>query len=446
MSQILTRAEVLALAPDAASVKAAKKLLNLGKWGRLGFDEVAVWGECKGSGKKPYWVQVDRNGPAFKCSCPSRKFPCKHGLALFLIFADSADVFRADSPPERVTAWLESRQQRAENKLQRSKKKAASKADPAALKKRRGNRIESMQAGIDNFDLWLQDLVHQGLAALPSREAGYWREPSARLVDAKIPGMARHIRDMQREAGGPNDWPVRILRSAGRAYLLGQAFSQFEELESGEQGDIQAALGWNISREELIDQPSTREAMHVLGVSRVEDGQLYAQRIWLRGERSKKWALILEFAYGNRSFETQLRPGTIVDLELVFYPSSVPLRAFVKAKHDDVGEVTTIEGHGVLSEALDASAAAIARNPWLTHYPISLNSVRVAQDNEQWILVDEDERAWPLTHGFPQGWELMALAGGRPLDLFGEWRADGFLPLACTSETGFVALIAEEVE
>jgi uncharacterized Zn finger protein len=27
-------------------------------------------------------VSVDLSGPAFRCTCPSRKFPCKHGLAL----------------------------------------------------------------------------------------------------------------------------------------------------------------------------------------------------------------------------------------------------------------------------------------------------------------------------------------------------------------------------
>ncbi len=60
MAASYTREQALALAPDAASVKAARKLLNVGKWSLLEFDDAAIWGECKGSGKKPYLVQIDR--------------------------------------------------------------------------------------------------------------------------------------------------------------------------------------------------------------------------------------------------------------------------------------------------------------------------------------------------------------------------------------------------
>ena len=72
-----------ALAPDTSSIKAASKLKTTTKWQELAFNERIIWGLCKGSGKNPYQTQIDLQGPAFKCSCPSRKFPCKHALALF---------------------------------------------------------------------------------------------------------------------------------------------------------------------------------------------------------------------------------------------------------------------------------------------------------------------------------------------------------------------------
>ncbi len=43
-------------------------------------------GLCAGSGKDPYQTVVDL-GPRYQCSCPSRKFPCKHALALLLSWA-----------------------------------------------------------------------------------------------------------------------------------------------------------------------------------------------------------------------------------------------------------------------------------------------------------------------------------------------------------------------
>ena len=91
-----TAATVEGLAPDAASVTAARKLARPAPWSEVGQDEQAVWGLCKGSGAKPYQVQVDVSGPAYKCSCPSRKFPCKHALGLLLAWANGEVPDRAE--------------------------------------------------------------------------------------------------------------------------------------------------------------------------------------------------------------------------------------------------------------------------------------------------------------------------------------------------------------
>ena len=98
---------VLALAPDAASAKAANGLTKPGQWPLLGANEAAVWGECQGSSR--YQTQVDLSGPSFRCSCPSRKFPCKHGLALLLLWAKNPAQFQASAPPAWVTEWLAER-------------------------------------------------------------------------------------------------------------------------------------------------------------------------------------------------------------------------------------------------------------------------------------------------------------------------------------------------
>src|SRR6266702_6950828 len=114
--QILTTEQVLALAADAASVKAAQGLANPGKWVSLGCGGRSVWGECQGSGKEPYRTQADLSGPAFHCSCSSRKFPCKHGLGLMLIFASKPQAVQEAAPPPWVTEWLAKREAGAERK------------------------------------------------------------------------------------------------------------------------------------------------------------------------------------------------------------------------------------------------------------------------------------------------------------------------------------------
>src|SRR6185436_6036947 len=75
-----TEEQVLSLAPDESAKKSGRELASPSKWVSRSANEKALWGECKGSGANPYKTQIDLSNIAFKCSCPSRKFPCKHGL------------------------------------------------------------------------------------------------------------------------------------------------------------------------------------------------------------------------------------------------------------------------------------------------------------------------------------------------------------------------------
>ena len=96
--------QILALAPDPASAKAGSQLATPRNWSNLGTSDSALWGECQGSGKTPYRTQIDLGGPAFKCTCPSRKFPCKHGLGLYLLrAAELLGRTRAQDPVASLT-------------------------------------------------------------------------------------------------------------------------------------------------------------------------------------------------------------------------------------------------------------------------------------------------------------------------------------------------------
>ncbi len=85
--------QVETLAPDAASLKAGKALSNANQWLVKQINERVLWGEIKGSGSKPYRTQIDLQNIAYKCSCPSFKFPCKHGIGLMLAFAKQPTHF-----------------------------------------------------------------------------------------------------------------------------------------------------------------------------------------------------------------------------------------------------------------------------------------------------------------------------------------------------------------
>src|SRR5512138_428308 len=105
----LTLQRVEALAPDQESLAAARKLLKPSFWPTLAEGEGLVWGECQGSGSTPYRVVVNEADAGYKCTCPSRKFPCKHTLALMWIRAEKTSAFSPATVPEWVKDWLSRR-------------------------------------------------------------------------------------------------------------------------------------------------------------------------------------------------------------------------------------------------------------------------------------------------------------------------------------------------
>ena len=95
------------LAPDQASLSAAKKLLKPAQWPTLATDgDGLVWGECQGSGATPYRIAVTEADAGYKCTCPSRKFPCKHSLALIWLPGPNRARPAARSPIS-PTGWVE---------------------------------------------------------------------------------------------------------------------------------------------------------------------------------------------------------------------------------------------------------------------------------------------------------------------------------------------------
>jgi SWIM zinc finger len=103
----LTRERIESLAPDQASLAAALKLVKRATWPVLAANDEAsvLWGECQGSGATPYRVVVSPEDTGYKCTCPSRKFPCKHVLAVLWLRVDRPERFENTSPPQWVEEW-----------------------------------------------------------------------------------------------------------------------------------------------------------------------------------------------------------------------------------------------------------------------------------------------------------------------------------------------------
>ena len=97
--------QVVAIAPTPARFSAADALAVPSRWVVLGADEQALWGRCRGSGREPYDTMVDHVHTAWRCSCPSRSQPCKHTLALLVMWVKGQ--VPAATAPTGVRTWAD---------------------------------------------------------------------------------------------------------------------------------------------------------------------------------------------------------------------------------------------------------------------------------------------------------------------------------------------------
>ena len=442
-----TTEQILKLAPDDASAKAAQGLLNVKKWSGLGTGEQAVWGLCQGSGSKPYQSQIDLREPAFKCSCPSRKFPCKHGLALFLLLAEERGEFKEKQQPDWVSGWMNGRSERAEKKQAKQGVAKAPKSEQeqaearARVAKTAAQRQQRVKEGAVDLERWLEDLVRTGIASAANKDSKFWENQAARLVDAQAPGLARLVREMADLPASGQGWHERMLRRLAQLHLLLEAFGRIESLPAGIQDDIRALVGWTEDQATLKTQDGVKDEWLVLGQRTAIEDRLQVQRCWLRAANSTRDALVLTFAYGNQAPFSGLIPGTRFSGELVFFPGSLGLRALVKLQDQNTSHLSAIPGHNITDE-MERWSAAIARHPWVERYPFALSAVTPSHHSGRWTLADNLGKSLPLDPRFAQLWQLIALSGGMPMEVFGEWNGETLLPLSAVAEGRFVELSA----
>ncbi len=426
------------MAPDAGSVSAGRKLADGRKWSGLGRNEVVAWGEIAGSGAKPYLTAIDLADPAFKCSCPSRKFPCKHGLALALLLADGQ--LTAGDPPTWVEEWIASRQERKE----RQAAKAATPATPpdaataarqaAERGKRATTRNNRVVAGLEELRRWLEDLLRQGLSS-PALTAGYghFDRMAARLVDQQAPTLARRVRALGARLGSGTGDAAALTEIAQLALTL-EGFSRREQLPEAVQAELESQIGFTHSSAEVLAGPPLRDCWQVLGSADDEEDRLQLRRTWLWGEDSRQTLLLLDFAVGQQPLPPRLAAGSRFDADLCLYPGLPPQRALIGTRHGVLEEAQLPAcGDSVLAHH-HAHAMALAANPWLSRYPVLLGAVFPVQEGGEWYLTDATGR-WPLASE-PSPWELYARSGGEPLALFGEWDGDSFRPLTLFPRQG----------
>ncbi|MCQ9135818.1 SWIM zinc finger family protein [Streptomyces hilarionis] len=428
--------QVLALAPDAASRKAGSKLAAAGPWSATGSSpEGAVWGLCKGSGSTPYRTAVDvvggsgSAGPAYKCSCPSRKFPCKHALGLLLLWSGGEASVPAGQAPDWAEEWLAGRRRAREKREAQPSGSPSGPADPEGAARRAERRAERITAGATDLEERLADLLRAGLATAEQEGYGLWEETAARMVDAQAPGLASRVRELGAvPASGPG-WPVRLLEECALLHLLDQGWLHRERLPDALSATVRTRVGLPSSPQ----GPPVRDEWLVLAQYDRTDPKLTTRRIWLHGAASGRTALLLSYGAAGRAPGLTLPVGLVLDAELSVHPGTGGLRASLGEQFAPPTPTRVRPPGGTTAEASARYGEALRDDPWQESVPVTLDDVIPVPDGDSWQLADASgDTALPLAPAAlsrPGLWRLVALSGGAPVTVFGECGHRGFTPL-----------------
>lgn len=426
--------DVLRLAPDATAAGAARRLSVSPVWSQLGASGSLVWGKCQGSAREPYQVTVDISEPAFRCNCPSRKHPCKHSLALLMVWASGdGSVAEQATAADFAAEWVHRLAAKA------PARKESPPPDPEAQAKRVAERIATMSAGIDEFERWLFDLVRQGLATARHQPYAFWDAAAARLVDAQLPGLAERVRAIPGGLHAPEGWAERLLAELARGYLAVSAWRRRDDLPDDVVADLRVVLGWSRRTDEVLTSGErVTDRWAVVGLRHEDDARLQSQRTWLAGEKTGRLAVVLDFAAAGATLAVASVLGSVVDAEVVLYPGSEPRRALFTGDRNVVGTASALPGTGIAA-ALDGAAARFAANPFADRVPLALSGIVPLAEGRRHRVVDGDGATLDVG-GDADLRLLLALSGGHPVDVFGEWDGEVLRPLSVAADGELVAL------
>ena len=411
-----TQEQIVKLAPDTASVKAGQKLANNAKWETKHQHEKALWGSCKGSGKNPYKTMVDLKNLAFKCSCPSRKFPCKHSLGLLFLFANNSSVFTQETElAEHVEEWIGKREVRAEKK----ETQEAKPVDAKAQQKRAEARTKKVEGGLEELRLWLKDTIRTGILHVPNDVYGFSKNITARMVDAQAGGLANQLKAITNINFYTEGWQKQLIKRLANIYLITEAYQHKDQLPEALLHEVKSLIGWNTNKEEILALDGIQDHWLILSRTIEEEERLQTERIWVYGKNSQQFGLLLNFYAFNQLPQNSFIEGTTLEAELVAYPASFQQRMLVKSQKTISPHFELEVTPKTVESIFQSVSEAFAISPFIKQIPVLIGDCKLIKQNTVWYLKDSNNQAIKLTNSEEECWTTIAITKGHPFSCFG---------------------------
>lgn len=191
----ITKEYIEQQAPDLATVKNAVSLCKKNSFIMQSKteNEDLFFAECKGSGKSIYKVSVDfsvENKPVFRCSCPSRKLPCKHSIGILQdIF--NGTTYEIAEIPQDILVKREKAVKRQEKKLEDNVSKPKKVNKSAKLKK-----MKKQLEGLDIGEKLVNDILEKGISTIDAQATSIYTEILKEFGNCYLTGLQEYMQEL----------------------------------------------------------------------------------------------------------------------------------------------------------------------------------------------------------------------------------------------------------
>jgi hypothetical protein len=426
----ITQDFIEAAAPNAEAAKNGRSLVLKNKFVALHHspDETLLFGRCQGSGKTPYLCSADfavPEKPVYRCTCPSRQFPCKHALGLLYARAEGKEFTPAEVPEELAT--------KREKVAARAEKKKADADKPVKLNKAAlAKKIKAQLEGIDLLEKLTQDVVRLGVGNMNAKTARELEEQARQLGNAYLPGAQAALRNYtklfylaegeERTGAGREavysealDQLCRLhaLIRKGRAYL--QARLDDPELAPETDTAIAAWLGHAWQLRELKDAGLVEENVELVQLSfhsydDVARKEYVDAGAWMNlGNGRIHLTMTFRPYQAARHIKSDDSFSQVAQVkELCVYPGDINPRVRwegMLARPIEPRDLAKIRGHGRGEfAAVVKEVKAVLKNPLADKYPIcALNYRRIGAAGKALVVEDRaGERLVITDTGMPE--------------------------------------------
>ena len=193
----------------------------------------------------------------------------------------------------------------------------------------RPERIALMCAGAEELHTWLLDLFGQGLSQLQTVQKFELENLAKRMVDCQNGSLARRLRLIAADTE-KTDWDeIQSIRDLLELYFLCKAMKKLNQLPLLLKAELLQIAGMSWRKKDLEEVKKVSDSWICLHLEADWLENLHVNTAWFWGVNKHIFAKVNLYAFRFEPFSHSFKTAQVWNGELIFFPSTVPLNAFV---------------------------------------------------------------------------------------------------------------------